>query len=75
MVEPHIQSKILVKIVKCEASNSRQADADTVFLYSRLPRVLQEYDDRASSPSGEGVSCHKVKTTVKFAMCNIVKVS
>jgi len=38
-----------------------KADADTVFFYQRLPMVLQEYDDRASNPTGEGVYFNNCK--------------
>lgn len=38
-----------------------KADADTVFFYHRLPGLLQEYEDRASSPSGEGVYFNNCK--------------
>lgn len=38
-----------------------KADADAVFVYSRLPQVLSEYDDRASGSSGEGVYFNNCK--------------
>ena len=51
------------------AVSSCQADADTVFYYQRLPGLLQEYEDRASSPSGEGVPWSKhVETCRKVPM-------